>query len=103
MIKKILPFALCLLTGCALLSSHTVTPVVVNVNGTNVVAKATTDARAFTLFDANSSLTKFRNSNGGPTNQFSAGTVASGVNESSTASNLVAIINAAAAIASKAP
>ena len=92
-----------LLSGCAFLSSHTVTPVVVNVNGTNVIAKATTDARAWTFFDANSVLAKFRNSNGGPTNTYTAGTVASGINESSSSSNIVQLLNDVAAIVSKSP
>lgn len=89
--------------GCAHLSSTTSTPIVVNVNGTNVIAYATTSAKAITVFDANSQLTKFRNSNGGPTNSYSAGTVASGVDQNSSSSNLVSILNAAAAIASKVP
>lgn len=93
------------LVGCAYLSSDTRTPIGVQANGTNppTMLYATTHARAVTMFDANSSLTKFRNSNGGPTNTWTPGTVASGVNEQSSASNLVAILNAAAAIASKVP
>lgn len=101
--KKLL-IVLCpfVFTGCAYLSSHTVTPVPYTL-GTNVVyVRATTDARAVTFFDSQNQLTKFRNSNGGPTNTYTAGTVASGVNESSSASNVVAIINAAAGAAANA-
>lgn len=88
--------------GCAYLASDTKTPTL-EAGTTNVVAYATTHARVWTLFDAQSQLTKFRNSNGGPTNNFSSGTAMSGVNESSTSSNLVQIFQAAAAIAAKAP
>lgn len=102
--KKLLFIPLILLTGCAYLSSDTRTPIGTVLIGTNTTyLYATTHARAVTLFDANSSLTKFRNSNGGPTNAWSSGTVASGINEQSSASNFVAILNAAASIASKFP
>lgn len=96
----LLPFLL--LTGCAYLSSHTRTPVFFS-GTTNIIGYATTDARAVTFFDANSTLTKFRNSNGGPTNAYSSGTVASGINEQSSGSNVVQLLNDIAAIVSKAP
>lgn len=101
----IIPAVVTIFTGCAYLSSDTVTPIYTVANGTNppTLLYAKTHARAVTLFDANSSLTKFRNSNGGPTNTYTSGTMASGVNEQSSASNIVAILNAAAAIASKVP
>lgn len=89
--------------GCAYLSSHTKTPIIVTVNGTNYTVNATTDVRVYTWFDANSQLTKFRNSNGGTTNTYSPGTTVAGVNESSSSSNIVNILNAAAAIAAKMP
>lgn len=92
-------------TGCAYLSSDTKTPIYTVLNGTNppTLLYATTHARAVTLFDANSTLTKFRNSNGGPTNTYTSGTIASGVNESSSSSNLVQILNAVSAMVSKVP
>lgn len=82
------------------MSSTTKTPIF---NGTNIVAYATTSASATTVFDSQNQLTKFRNSNGGPTNTYTSGTVLGSANETSSASNLVAILNAAAAIASKVP
>lgn len=95
-----------LLTGCAFVSSHTVTPIV-TLNGTNtVVRNQTTDARGWTLFDANSALTKFHNSSAPSTfgtNNYGPGTFVSGLNDQSSSSNLVQILNAAAAIASKVP
>lgn len=94
------------LSGCAFVSSHTITPIV-TINGTNTVVRAqTTDARAWTFFDANSQLTKFHNSSAPSvmgTNQYGPGTYVAGVNEQSSSSNLVSILNAAAAIASKVP
>lgn len=94
------------LSGCAFVGSHTTTPIV-TINGTNIVVREqTTDARAWTFFDANSQLTKFHNSSAPSvlgTNQFGPGTYVAGVNEQSSASNLVAILQAAAAIAAKAP
>lgn len=108
--KKLFLLPLVVLTGCAYLSSHTVTPVV-SFNGTNIVVKsATTDVRCYTLFDAQDTLTKFRNSNGGPTNTYTSGTVVGSVNETSSSSNLVLMLQSLAAtaqsmatIASKAP
>lgn len=91
-----------LFSGCAYLSSHTRTPVL-EAGTTNVVAYATTDARVWTFFDANNQLTKFRNSNGGPTNGYTSGTAIAGVNESSSGSNVVQLLNDVAAIVSKAP
>jgi hypothetical protein len=91
-----------LFTSCAYLSSHTRTPMFF-AGTTNIIGYATTDARAVTFFDANSTLTKFRNSNGGPTNAYSAGTIASGINEQSSGSNVVQLLNDIAAIVSKAP
>lgn len=100
--RALLISALIPLTGCAYLSSHTRTPVFF-AGTTNIIGYATTDARAVTFFDSSNTLTRFRNSNGGPTNAYSAGTIASGVNETSSSSNIVAILNAVAAIAAKAP
>lgn len=82
-------------TGCAYLDSDTH-----QWTGTNGVVHSETHARAYTVFDANNQLTKFRNSNGGPSNVWTSGTTISGLNESSSASNVVAIINAAAGAAS---
>lgn len=100
--RTLLALTLCSLTGCAYLDSDTSTPVFAP-GTTNVIGFATTHARSTTFFDANASLAKFRNSNGGPTNTYTAGTVATGINESSSASNVVAIINAAAGAAAKIP
>lgn len=95
-----------LITGCAFVSSHTVTPVV-TFQGTNVIVKCqTTDARAWTFFDATSQLTRFHNSatvSTYGTNQYGPGTYVAGVNENSSSSNLVLLFQAAAQIAAKAP
>lgn len=112
--KKLL-LILPLFTGCAYLSSHTKTPVIITeivtfkqgtslVTCTNThVAYATTDARAITFFDATNSLTKFRNSNGGPTNAYSAGTVASGLSETSSGSNFAASLQALSSLIGQIP
>lgn len=99
-------FGLSMLSACAFVSSHTVTPIV-TIQGTNVVVRCqTTDARAWTFFDSSSDVTKFHNSSAPSTfgtNTYGPGTAIAGVNEQSSASNLVQILNAAAAIASKMP
>jgi len=64
------------------------------ISGTNnvQVVEQDTHARAFTFFDANSQLQKFRNGSGQTvwsSNDISAGTWASGLNESSSSSNLL--------------
>lgn len=82
-------------SGCAYLRSTTSTATDPK---SGIVTQRTT-VRAYSVFDAQAQLTKFRNSNGGPTNNFSAGTSVGTLNEQSSASNLVAIIQAAAAAA----
>ena len=65
---------------------------------TGIVTETTT-ARGWTFFDANASLVKFRNQSGtstNGTNSFAAGTYATGVNESSSATNLISMISAVA-------
>lgn len=94
----LLPILVLSNSGCAYVNSNTRVE-----TGTNGVSVATTHARAYTIFDANAQLTKFRNSTGGPTNTFTQGTAVTGLNESSNASNIVAIINAAASVAAKVP
>ena len=82
------------LTSCSFL--HSETKRVLDPK-TGVISESTS-ARAFTLFDANASLTKFRNqSSPSATNQWAAGTFISGLNESSTSSNLTSIVAAVAA------
>jgi len=85
-------------SGCAYVNSNTAT---YDPTSGKLIAK--THARATTFFDANAQLSKFRNSTGGATNTFTQGTAVTGLNESSSASNVVAIINAAAAVANKIP
>ena len=98
--KKLLLFCLgAALTGCAYLRSTTLTATDPK---SGLVTQRTT-VRAYSLFDAQAQLTKFRNSNGGPTNTYTAGTSVGSLTESSSASNIVNIINAAAAAAGKAP
>jgi hypothetical protein len=71
-------------------------------NPTNGVVSVTekTVARAYTMFDANASLTKFSNRSGYTTNNsgtFGPGTYATGLTESSTSTNLADILGAVAA------
>lgn len=86
--------SLSVLNGCAYLNSTTRHQTTTYYRGTNVVVEVveTTHGRAWTLLDANSSLTKFRNqsspsTNG--TNTYAPGTFASGINESSSSTNLL--------------
>jgi len=104
----LLPSACCLFLGCAYVNSNTgitTTTTEFNTNGTRTVTvqKSATHARATTFFDAQSSLAKFRNSTGGPTNAYTQGTAVTGFDQSSSASNVVAIINAAAGAAAAIP
>ena len=79
-------------TSCSFL--HSETKRTVDARG---MITETTSARAFTFFDANASLTKFRNqSSSSSTNQWAAGTYISGLNESSSTTNLTSIISAVA-------
>jgi hypothetical protein len=74
-----------LLSGCAYLRSTTT-----SITGTNGITTAKTTVRAYSLFDANAQLTRFRNSTGSPsTNGIAPGTYVGSLNESSSASNLV--------------
>jgi hypothetical protein len=89
--KRLLPLLLLALTpGCAYLCSNTCEHAL-DANGKPVVRE--THARIYTLFDANSTLAKMKNS---PTvtasNQWSAGTYIGGLNESSSSTNLVAAL-----------
>lgn len=95
---KILILALVALTGCAYLRSTTET----QTDPKTGLVTSRTVVRAFTVFDAQAQLSKFRNSTGGPTNTFTMGTTVGSVNEQSSASNIVAIIEAAAAAAGRA-
>lgn len=96
--QAMLFFSMLSLTGCAYVNSNTEVR-----TGTNGVAVSWTHARAFTLFDATDNITKFRNSTGGPTNTITQGTYVNGLNETSSTSNVVAIIQAAAAAAGAIP
>lgn len=89
----------CSFTGCAYLRSTTMDPVVtVHTNGVVTVAYKKTSVRAFTAFDSNSALAKFRNTTGGPsgTNGWAPGTWIGSLDQSSTTSNAVPIIEAVA-------
>lgn len=97
--KKLLPLLCAGLCGCAYLRSSTVT----ETDPKTGIVTAKTTVRAYTVFDAQAQLTKFRNSTGGPTNTYTAGTVVGSLNESSSASNIVAIIQAAGAAAGAFP
>lgn len=79
-------------TGCAYTKSNTYSKTTIGTNGVPIVEQYT-HARAFTFFDAQSQLAKFRNGSSTTqwgTNTISPGTWASGLNESSSSSNLVA-------------
>ncbi len=83
------------LCGCAYMHSATVR----SLDPKTGIVTETTTARAYALFDANSSIMKFRNQSGysGGTNAgFSPGTYMAGVNESATSTNLATIIQAVA-------
>lgn len=81
---------LLLLTGCAFIHSKTL-----RTTDSKGVVTETTTATGYSLFDANNSLAKFRNQSGpsSPTN-FAAGTYVSQLNETSSTSNVVSILNA---------
>jgi hypothetical protein len=88
-----------LLCGCAYLNSTTKHKTSSYYEGTNLVTCTveTTHGRAFTLLDANSTLTKFRNQSStsyNGTNTYAPGTFASGINENSNTTNAAATINA---------
>jgi hypothetical protein len=90
---------LCAGNGCAYLNSTTKHETKTYHQGTNTVVEVveTTHGRAWTFMDANSTLTKFRNGSSATilgTNVYSPGTFASGINESSSGSNVVNIANA---------
>jgi hypothetical protein len=109
MVKQITLLCLLIsLTGCAYVNSntqHNIVTTTYQTNGVKVVTldKSYTHARATTWFDSQAQLAKFRNSIGGPTNDYTQGSAVSGLNESSSTSNVVAIINAASAAAAKVP
>lgn len=89
---------LLLLSGCAFLHSTTTR----TTDAKGVVTEKTT-ATGYALFDANSSLMKFRNQSGNssPTN-FAAGTFVQGLNEQASSSNVVAILHELGNIAGQA-
>ena len=98
--KITITVAACLLTGCAYLRSTTLT----ETDPKTGVMTQKTVVRAYTLFDASANLTKFRNSNGATnTNGWPAGTTVGTVNEQSSLSNAVLLLQSAAAIAAKMP
>lgn len=94
--SKILLLSLLCTTGCAHFASRTLeeTPTLV---GTNVViVSKTSHMYVTTFFDAKSSLTKAANSPSiTSTNQYSAGTRLGGLNQESSGSNAVDIVNSA--------
>jgi hypothetical protein len=80
-----------LLSGCALVKSNTHSLTHITTNGVQIVEQDT-HAVGITFFDANSSLTKFRNGSAQTTwgsNSIAPGTWSQGLNESSSSSNLV--------------
>lgn len=96
--KKIVSAVVLLaLVGCAHMDSETRTPIF---NGTNGPAFSFTHMSATSFFDSSDNLTKAANHTAGTNG---AGTYVSGLNETSSTSNLVNLLNAAAAIAAKAP
>ncbi len=96
--KRLLPLALvALLPACSYLRSDTRRTVATSPTNGVVTVSEFTKARGWTLFDANASLVKFSNRSGYTTNgSWGPGTYATGVNESSSASNVVAILQAIA-------
>lgn len=87
--------ALLIGTGCSYLRSTTLRATDPK---TGIVTEKTT-ARGWTFLDANASLVKFRNQSGtstNGTNSYAAGTYATGVNESSSSTNLISMISAVA-------
>lgn len=90
--KKIIAIAMLALAGCAHMASTTTQT---NKDGATTV----TSMSAYTLFDGKSDLAKAAN-HVTPT---TSGTTVSGLDQSSSTSNIVAIINAAATAASKIP
>jgi len=105
MLLALLPAAL-LASGCAYMHSKTESTVTRTPwAGTNfiTVTKQRTSARAYTLFDANASLTKFRNqSSTSSTNSFSPGTSVQGLSESASSTNAAAALNAISSLATAA-
>ena len=101
---------LCLLAcGCSSMISTTermpIFPTYVTVNGTNqpVTFQEKTTLRIRTLFDANAEVAKFSNRSGyNAHGTWGPGTYAAGVNDSSTASNTVAILHELGNIAGQA-
>jgi hypothetical protein len=88
-----LPLLVCV--GCAYMHSTTIRAL----DPTTGIITETTQAKAYALFDANSSVMKFRNQSGysgGTNGGFAPGTYMVGLNESSSTSNLVQIIQAVA-------
>ena len=95
--KLIIIPLLALLTGCAYLNSTTVRKYPIQIGTNTVMCIETTHGRAVTFLDANSTLTKFHNSSSTTTigtNTYGPGTYASGINESSSTTNLPATLNA---------
>jgi hypothetical protein len=83
--------AIPVITGCAYMKSNTHSLTSYTTNGVQMVEQDTR-SRAWTFFDANSSLSKFRNGSSNSTigtNTIAPGTYASGINESSSSSNLL--------------
>ena len=97
--RRLLPLACVVFVGCSFLHSTTSRTVTTNPANGVVTVVETTSARGVTVFDAQAALAKFYNRSGYVTNHsgtFAPGTYAAGVNESSSASNVVAILQAIA-------
>jgi hypothetical protein len=91
----LLLFSGCAFTGCSYLRSKTIRETLRV--GTNDLVREVTVARAFTLWEAQSGLTKFRNSAGGPTtNYWTSGTSIGSLNQQAESSNAVDLISAVA-------
>ena len=81
-------------SGCAYMSSQTIR----STNPTTGTVTEITRAKAYAVFDSNAALTKFSNRSGyvSGTNVYAPGTYISGLNESSSSTNLVSILSAVA-------
>lgn len=94
-----------LLVGCAFLHSTTTRTYSVLPGGTITNVTEKTVATAYTLWDANSTLAKFRNQSspsGYGSNTFAPGTYMQNLNESSTSTNINELIGVVVGAAVKA-
>jgi len=89
--------------GCAYMTAKTLRTQTTATNGVVTVTE-TTKGTTYALFDANASLAKVTVHSGYTTNgTFSPGINASGINNATTTTNLVNVLNALAGLVSKIP